>query len=182
MAQPLIFHRVDFGYDELVRFTTWFKPNVIMAEIGSYSGESAEIFIQSKKVHTIFCIDPWENNYDKKDLASELNNMDFVESTFDNRMQKYNNYVKIKQKSEDAVKMFPNEFFDIVYIDGDHRKEAFIKDVKLWLPKLKHNGWLSGHDIQFDTIKAALKETIGRMPDAAFNEGSWVYLTKPTLL
>lgn len=158
----------------LYNLTEWLKPNLIALEIGSYAGESADIFLSSGKVRVLFCVDPWLEHYDSSDYASE-SNMGLVESHFNERMQKYNNFVKIKQKSENASNMFPNDFFDLIYIDGDHREEMFEKDVKLWLPKLKKDGWLSGHDLGHIPIMNVLDRNFKTRPNAAFKDGSWVY-------
>ena len=56
-----------------------------MIEIGSYSGQSMEIFAHTKHMHTIVCIDPWQSGYDTSDIASS-SNMTAVESLFDKRM------------------------------------------------------------------------------------------------
>jgi len=56
-----------------------------MVEIGSYSGESAEIFAMSKKFKTIICIDPWKTdiNGDEKNSYTSMN---AVEKSFDDRV------------------------------------------------------------------------------------------------
>jgi len=42
--------------------------SIEMVEIGSYAGESTEIF--SSIVKVIYAVDPWENGYDSWDQAS----------------------------------------------------------------------------------------------------------------
>ena len=42
--------------------------------------------------------------------------------------------------------MFDDEYFDFVYIDGDHSYEAVIKDLDSWYPKLKEYGVMCGDD------------------------------------
>jgi len=48
--------------------------------------------------------------------------------------------------TEKVVADFPDEYFDIVYIDADHRYHAVLSDIKLYLPKVKIGGIIAGHD------------------------------------
>lgn len=41
---------------------------------------------------------------------------------------------------------FPDEYFDFVYIDGDHRYAAVKEDLELYFKKLKVRGLLCGGD------------------------------------
>lgn len=52
----------------------------------------------------------------------------------------------LKLTSEQAASLFPNGYFDFVYIDADHKYEASKKDNRLWIPKVKENGIFGGHD------------------------------------
>lgn len=42
---------------------------------------------------------------------------------------------------------FPDKYFDMVYIDGDHTYDAVMRDIRAWLPKLRDGGYLCGHDL-----------------------------------
>jgi hypothetical protein len=52
----------------------------------------------------------------------------------------------VRDYSVNAAKMFDNEYFDFVYIDGDHSYEAVLKDLEAWYPKLKKFGVMCGDD------------------------------------
>lgn len=148
--------------------------NVIMAEIGSYSGDSTEIF--AEVCNEIYCIDPWQNGYDPNDAASHLYPMHLVEKQFDMLMKLHSNIQKFKMKSEEAVKLFHDNQFDFVYIDGNHSYESVKEDIKAWLPKIKHTGWIAGHDYNnrhHPEVKRAVLETIGS-PNQTFRDTSWL--------
>ena len=61
------------GLIDLIKFIPLDKIN--MVEIGSYAGESADIFASDPKTKTIWCVDPWLPGYDENDAASST---DFV--------------------------------------------------------------------------------------------------------
>lgn len=52
----------------------------------------------------------------------------------------------IENISVEAVKMFPDNYFDFIYIDGDHSYKSVSEDMGLWYPKLRVGGLFAGHD------------------------------------
>ena len=120
--------------------------NLIVAEIGSYLGESAKLFLDSGKVKCLYCIDPWINDYDRSDEASYRCPMSDIERLFDERMKPYSNVEKVKATSKEAVNRFRDAFFDLVYVDGMHTYEAVKQDLTLYCPKIRKGGYLAGHD------------------------------------
>lgn len=156
------------GLHDLMEYT---QPNTIV-EIGSYTGESSEIF--AEYAQKLFCIDPWETLYDPKDFAS-FSDMKKVEKMFDTRMKPYTNIKKIKMKSEEAYTQFEPQSIDLVYIDANHTYDGILADIKLWKPKIRKGGYMSGHDYspQWPGVIKAVDETFGT-PDKIFKDSSWV--------
>lgn len=52
----------------------------------------------------------------------------------------------IQERSDDAVKHFTPEQFDFVYIDGDHEQAQVKTDISNYLPFIKKDGIIAGHD------------------------------------
>ena len=52
----------------------------------------------------------------------------------------------IRAPSPEIAKIFPDKFFDLVFIDADHSYDAVKKDILTWLPHVKHRRFLAGHD------------------------------------
>lgn len=48
--------------------------------------------------------------------------------------------------SRDAASMVPDGSLDFVFIDADHSYEGVRGDIRAWLPKLRGDGVLGGHD------------------------------------
>ncbi len=160
------------GLINLVNFIG--KEGLTMLEIGSYLGESTAIFLKTGSFVKIHCLDFWSGGYDPKDYASS--HMSGVESKFDyfakNHPEKIN---KIKANSLEIPNLFDDDYFDFIYIDGDHSYEAVKRDIANCLPKLKKNGYIAGHDYGYSlfNVKQAVDETVG-IPDGVFCDNSWV--------
>jgi hypothetical protein len=149
------------------------KKDIIMVEIGCYVGESTMIFASQKNIKKIWAIDPWENNYDENDGASEKRPMCIVEKMFDENTMGIDKIFKNKMKSENAVNLFLDKSLDLVYIDGCHMYDAVKQDISLWLSKVKDDGYISGHDYCRDDVKRAVQEGLGE-PDKIFKDSSWI--------
>ena len=62
----------------------------------------------------------------------------------------------------EACKDIENESLDFVFIDADHSEESCFADIQAWYPKIKKTGMLLGHDINWDTVKAACDKALGK--------------------
>lgn len=45
---------------------------------------------------------------------------------------------------------------DAVFIDADHRPASVLADIRAWLPTIRRDGWLTGHDWDYHGIGALL--------------------------
>lgn len=54
----------------------------------------------------------------------------------------------IRKDSVAASKDFADESLDFVFIDADHTYEGCKADIVAWLPKVKPDGWICGHDFR----------------------------------
>ncbi len=65
----------------------------------------------------------------------------------------------LRMTSVVAAGIFPDNYFDFVYIDADHRYEYVVLDIEFWLPKVKKGGILGGHDYGNEAgVKKAVDE------------------------
>ena len=135
----------------------------VMVEVGSYTGESAEIFAKSGSFRKIYCVDPWSRTPTE------------AESLFDKRTKPYPEILKLKGRSVAASRQFSNASVDFVYIDADHRYSAVKADILAWLPKVKPGGWIGGHDYRwrFKGVIRAVDEELG-LPLRVFQDSSWL--------
>ena len=150
--------------------------DIVMLEIGSFSGVSTSIFASNFK--NVYAVDPWKSGYDDKDLASNPKYYDMreVEVAFDIVVKESGNIFKKKMTSKEAVNHFDDKSLDFVYVDGCHQYDAVKEDIRMWLPKLKDGRMIGGHDFgskHFPKVRDAVLEELGE-PDATFRDSSWL--------
>lgn len=156
-----------------------FGEIVAMVEVGSYIGESAEIFAQEFPNTIIYCIDPWVGGFDDSDSCSVVDYSE-IEAQFDARASKYTNIQKLKGNSTDYK--IPCDF---VYIDGCHKYECVKEDIIHWSPFASKA--ICGHDYYNDYIdtiqphtagvRKAVNELLGN-PTMIFDDNSYVKIKK----
>ena len=142
------------------------KPDFVVAEIGSFCGVSSECFAMN--CQELHCIDTWEDWNGDGIIFQAMDR-------FDNMKSLYSNIFKHHMKGEEASQKFDNEYFDLVYIDASHWYKDVINDIETWYPKVKRNGFLSGHDYihGIDTYNAVNDlfgntHSITRYPDSSW--------------
>jgi hypothetical protein len=138
------------------------KPNAIGVEIGVCEGIFAYHVLLKQEPAKLYLIDPWEYGL-QKDM--EINPTPEKQRLRDQQYVKvcqyfapYENVEIIRQKSEDAFSLFPDEYFDYVYIDGEHSYDAVMRDLTNYLPKVKVGGYLIGDDYGWTGIGPAVQD------------------------
>jgi len=134
-----------------------------MVEVGSYAGESTEIFATA--FQTVYAVDPW----------AEFR-MKHIEKKFDERAKRKPNIIKMKKFSADAASFFQDESLDFVYLDARHDYASVKNDIHHWLPKIKERCFIGGHDYNEGEkvgVIRAVDEMFGK-PDKVFMDSSWV--------
>lgn len=151
------------------------EGQLVMIEVGSYRGESAEIFLGTNRFSRIYCIDPWKGNYDSNDWSS-FTNMAEVERDFDKRVGGDGRIVKVKGTIDTFLEQYPDVEVDFAYVDGCHTYEAVKYDLQKVMANRRPRVAVGGHDYcdkDWEGVRRAIEECIGR-PDARFADTSWV--------
>jgi len=141
-------------------------------EIGAYAGEGTVILANHFK--EVIAVDPWINGYDGGDVASFQAPMKWVFNAWKKRTEVFPNIRCSRTTSKDAAVHFEDGSLDFVYVDGDHRHEAVVADLNLYLPKLRKGGVMAGHDLSFNSVQMALRDVFGEKTEFTVFEGdSW---------
>jgi predicted O-methyltransferase YrrM len=163
------------GLIDLINYLNTFgdTKKMRMIERGSYAGESTIIF--AKYFKEVIAIDPYINDYDLNDITCYHRDLGKVYETFLSNIETFNNIKLIKSTSDDAINELKNESFDFVYIDGIHTYEQVNKDIDNYLPLIKKNGFIGGHDYHpvWSGVMQSINEKVGE-PNKTFQDTSWV--------
>ena len=147
-----------------------------MIEIGSYMGESTHIFGSCGLFTEINCIEPFsgtENFNDKNNHTWEE-----VWEEYDINTRQFKDIVKLHEDysyDEKVLSNFNDDEYDFVYVDGNHSFESTRQDFELYIPKIKSNGVLGGHDYQQGFgVDDALEEICDPSNLILFRDSSWL--------
>ena len=124
------------------------KKDIVGVEIGVLRGENArEIMSEYSEIKHLYLVDSYKNSYSEYTKALEI------------LRQWENKLVWCIDDSVNASKDFEDNFFDFVYIDGDHSYDGVKRDIYAYWPKVKKGGAISGHDYnpRWESMKGIIK-------------------------
>jgi hypothetical protein len=113
----------------------------IGVEIGVRRGRYSKQLLKCNPGLKMYCVDPWDaigNKYSQEKQEDIYAMAKKVLEPYD--------VTFVRKMSLDAVKDFENDFFDFIYIDGNHHFDFVMRDLIEWYPKLKRNGIIGVHD------------------------------------
>jgi predicted O-methyltransferase YrrM len=114
-------------------------------EIGVFYGGNAISVANTYAFHDkskLYCIDPWEDYEDYpeyKERQPEIYDafMHNIEATMEREK-----FEVLRGYSNKIVPTLPDDFFDIIYIDGNHEPEYVLEDAVHCFRKLRKNGFM----------------------------------------
>ena len=118
--------------------------NGTIGELGCYKGRSlcsvADIIKRKNlKVHVVDIFTGTDNEVKEPDYKA----------IFEYNIDRFGikDQVEIHQGyTNDVVETIYPDTFDLLFIDADHSYEAVKNDIEKWMPKIKENGTIAGHD------------------------------------
>jgi len=132
----------DHWYD-IIDVNNYNNREINYLEIGAFYGANIISVAKTYGLHNdskLYCIDPWE---DYEDYPEYKNKQPDIFNAFINNII----YSGVKDKiiinrgySSSEIPKFNDEFFDIIYIDGNHEPEYILEDAVLSFKKLKKDG------------------------------------------
>ena len=121
-------------------------PSSVCAEIGVWEGDFSNQILHFGNPAKLHLIDPWISQYPKSGRwysgpqAGLDNKFEEVSSSFANDER-----VVIHREFSSKVQ-FEKDYFDWVYIDGDHTYKVVKADLCKYYSLIKTGGFLCGHD------------------------------------
>ena len=137
----------------------------IFVEIGAWKGRSAcymgEKIKESGKRISYYVVDNFKGN-----PGSELHSNDpdiingTLKETFLRNTESLRDYYIRLMEGDSGImhEHFRDKTISFLFVDGDHSYKAVKSDIQLWLPKMKDNGVISGHDYDNPEVKRAVDE------------------------
>jgi methyltransferase family protein len=134
-----------------------FPKNSVCAEIGVHKGDFSAQILRTVDPEELHLVDPWR--YEASDTYKEAwygGKTKGGQSEMDERYQAVllrfesdirSGRVRIHRGySSDVLDEFPDDYFDWVYIDGNHLYEFIKQDLELSFKKTKPCGYITGDD------------------------------------
>lgn len=122
-------------------------------EIGAHCGVNVVCVAASYAVHPdseIYAIDPWED-YDEypEYKNTQQSNYDAFKSNIAKFSGLSTKIKELKGYSHEIIPTFPDNFFDIIYVDGNHQPEYVLEDGVLSFRKVKKGGLMIFDDYNY---------------------------------
>jgi predicted O-methyltransferase YrrM len=141
---------------------TCLPPGLVVAEIGVAEGYYSTYLLDNLKPAKLHLIDPWAFQ-DISGYTIDRNNTSDAEGDRRHRaiLDKFaepirNGQVEVHRSlSTTTAQTFPDEYFDLVFIDANHSYAACLEDLWAFDPKVKKTGFIMGHDYQTIPIAKA---------------------------
>jgi len=128
------------------------EPNSVIAELGVFAGQFSEIIMNICNPKELVLIDLWEDRMIQSGDVDGNNVKGFNGSDLYNHVVKmFENNDKIsihRDYTVSALSKFPDNYFDMIYIDADHSYSGCKKDLEISYDKIKNGGYIMGHDYQ----------------------------------
>lgn len=141
------------------------------AEIGLWYGKTFFHLLDNVEGLSMIGVDIWLKGHAHHDDV-EANRKDILD-----RLVQYDGRATvIEMPSEDAALQVPDDSLDFVFIDGDHSEYGVIADLISWRPKVRHGGYLTGHDWDFESVRNVVKLFLPDVvPGDESNDFVWVW-------
>ena len=127
-------------------------------EVGVERGKYSRVIMEAG-ASKLYAVDLWKNYDGYREHVDD----GFYESIFmdaQENLKKFN-VEFIRKESLAAAMDFEDESLDFLYLDSNHQFEFVLHDLFAWVPKIRKNGVVSGHDYKktkdFGVIEALSK-------------------------
>ena len=161
----------DLNEVRLWRHHRWWQPWLekydiqSICEVGVFASQNFKRYLYSNP-KIVVGVDAWINdgNPGHNDSSFTQEQLDDQCEYFKKLMQSHPSVRLYRMMSDEAAKNFPDEYFDLIYIDADHSYEGCKKDLEAWWPKVKSGRFFTGDDyshshapvnkLKFEVIRA----------------------------
>jgi len=131
-------------------------------ELGVAAGRHSEYILKHTNVDKLWSIDRWAHVIGYDDLMNlPQEEHDELYEYVCSKLKIFGNRSEvIRSDTVEASKLFEDYSLDFVYVDADHSYEGCKRDLLAWLPKIKIGGFITGHDLNWESVFKAMNEVL----------------------
>ena len=124
----------------------------VYAEVGVFKGEFTTFLQDVLCPKKLYAIDLFEGVTGSGDQDGQNFSHCQLEET--RSMLEGRNIITIKGDSSEMLRTLDDNSLDMVYIDANHSFDYVLRDLESSFSKVKHGGWIMGHDYEMNMKKA----------------------------
>lgn len=136
---------------------------LVAVEVGVYKGAHAALILEHMKPRKLTLIDPWawreqwhvQHTNEEIDSLGGGGPLAQGEEIYRSVCERFAGDPRVeivRAPSVEAAEHIADASIDWAFIDGDHRAEPALADLRAWWPKLKPGGVISGDDLVLQNI------------------------------
>ncbi|MGI9388909.1 MAG: class I SAM-dependent methyltransferase [Boseongicola sp.] len=133
-----------------LKFLRKMPRNSVAAEIGVWNGGFSRVILDTTEPVELHLIDPWIYQPEfRNTMFGRPRNATRMDPMYESVRQEFSGDDRVtlhRKKSEEALATFPDNYFDWVYIDGNHNEPFVTADLESCFKKVKPGGIISGDD------------------------------------
>ena len=135
------------------------------AELGVWKGRTFFHLLETCPRLTVIGVDAWKYRpgYDATPGGETYAqwNMDGLRKHVTEGAAKYGaRAIVLNMETWEAAEHVADGSLDCVFIDADHTSEGVRRDIEMWRPKIRAGGFLTGHDCDWQTVRAVIDEIV----------------------
>lgn len=134
-----------------------------IAEIGVFQGDFSTVLLSEYRPSAMVLIDPFEGRVSSGDAdGNDVRTFD-MEKVYHNVIERFSHRreVTVLRSRSSVLECFPDGYFDMIYIDGDHSYEGVKYDLDVCYKKIREGGWVCGHDFGMNPEKTDQRYDFG---------------------
>lgn len=142
----------------------------IVVEVGVYEGALSKMLATLPTLEQLHVVDSWDGYYSR--FGDE--HMEKVAASVMSWAAGHPKVTIHRMDSSDAVALFSDEAIDFFHTDGDHSLAGVRRDLRMWAPKVKAGGILSGDNYEAATVAKGVDEAFPQRELLANGRLWWV--------
>ena len=132
---------------------------IIALEAGVLAGKNSKALLDGLNIKKLYLMDRWHEHYEHYHVPQIY---DYVKGVF--KEFSGDDRVCIIGSNSLEFELWPDNYFDYVYLDNDHSYEHVKKEVPFYWEKLKKGGMLCGDNYEQPGVEKAVNEFLEDLP------------------